>query len=838
MLIAGVMTVGTAGATLTGTTFEGDDGNTIVNTAGNQDWVNAPNLSIQTDQATGQCDNSYTQGSKEDDTNVVIGLGSIPNSKADLGKFGVASETRPNGDVFMYLAWTRNNLSGTTNFDFEINQLAQPSMTLACGSADKAITLLRRGDATASNTPGGSIPDDLLISYDIQGGSQTPTLSFRRWTGTAWSNPVTLSSTNSEGKINSSPVTFDSVSYPAAAFGEASINLTGAGIIPNQNTPGASCVAFGSAYVKSRASSSFTAQMKDYIAPASIGLDNCGSITIDKVTVPAGDTTQFSFDGTPAAPKAQLADFQLADATAPRVFSGLNAGNYAVSETVPTGWDLTNLTCNDSNGTIVGSTANITLDANEDVTCTYTNTKRGSIKIVKQSDPDGTAFTMNPTGFNGNASFQLTDTGAAGGASQAFTNIVPTTTTGGPYSISETLPSGWEQQSATCSAGTIGAIVVNPGQETTCTFVNQARGHIIVIKQTDPAEEGVIPEAQQTSFAFDAVGGAYADFSLTDDGINDQELVPGSYSVSETAPSGWEQSGVTCNDNDATNDPGHLDLQAGETITCIFSNEADASITLVKQTLNGEAGSFTIVTSGDGTDFDGSQTLTVPGDPSHTVTPLDPGTYSAIETVPAGWVLKSSSCVNDANTGTIHLAAGEHEICTYVNELQIGSITIHKQSIKTTGDGQGGTVNIPMAGVQFTVAGFAPKSTDQFGNVCFDRIPFDPVNGTSYQVTETTPNGFFDIAPFSVTVNNVSYCGDGLGEAKTVENTPKTNISVSVDSVVTPALGGTESTVDCVDASDTSVAGGSTSPATGDGTFSNAVALVPGTYVCTIIIDP
>ena len=82
-----------AGATLSGTTFEGNDGNIVAN--GGVDWANLVStggtLSIGTDQPTGQCDNSFTQGSKEDETNVVIGLGSIPNNKADIGKYAVGS---------------------------------------------------------------------------------------------------------------------------------------------------------------------------------------------------------------------------------------------------------------------------------------------------------------------------------------------------------------------------------------------------------------------------------------------------------------------------------------------------------------------------------------------------------------------------------------------------------------------------------------------------------------------------------------------------------------------------------------------------------------------------
>jgi hypothetical protein len=80
----------------------------------------------------------------------------------------------------------------------------------------------------------------------------------------------------------------------------------------------------------------------------------------------------------------------LTDAAAPRVYSALSPGNYSVTETLPVaGWDLANLVCNDANGSVnlATGTANIVLDANEDVTCTYTNTQRGSLTIQKVTDP-------------------------------------------------------------------------------------------------------------------------------------------------------------------------------------------------------------------------------------------------------------------------------------------------------------------------------------------------------------------------------------------------------------------------------------------------------------------
>src|SRR5690349_3032830 len=74
-------------ANLAGSSFEGNDGNLVVNTAGGTDWVNAPNRVRGDDQASGTNDNSFGQGTKEDSANTTVVSGSIPPQKSDLTRF-------------------------------------------------------------------------------------------------------------------------------------------------------------------------------------------------------------------------------------------------------------------------------------------------------------------------------------------------------------------------------------------------------------------------------------------------------------------------------------------------------------------------------------------------------------------------------------------------------------------------------------------------------------------------------------------------------------------------------------------------------------------------------
>src|SRR6266545_1909117 len=245
-----------SGANLTGSTFEGNDGNLVVNTAGNTDWANAPNRVRGDDLASGGTDNAFGGGTKEDDPIVKVVTGSIPPQKSDLTRFYVASEFASNSN-FLYLAWERTNVLGSANMDFELNQQAQPDLTT-------------EGTKTLVRTAG-----DILITFDF-GGSGSPVLGLLKWVTSGatsqcfasnslpcWGNRVDLSAAGfAEGAVNSTTVT-DPIppdaprTLQALTFGEAAINLSAAGVIPSGQ-----CVSFASAFLKSRSSASFNAELK------------------------------------------------------------------------------------------------------------------------------------------------------------------------------------------------------------------------------------------------------------------------------------------------------------------------------------------------------------------------------------------------------------------------------------------------------------------------------------------------------------------------------------------------------------------------------------------------
>ena len=89
---------------LSGSTFAGGDGNLLTNptTFGTTDWQNVAGRNTGIDLPSGSGDNSFGQGTKEDDPNVSVVSGSIPPQKSDLTRFYEASEFA-NGSNFLYL---------------------------------------------------------------------------------------------------------------------------------------------------------------------------------------------------------------------------------------------------------------------------------------------------------------------------------------------------------------------------------------------------------------------------------------------------------------------------------------------------------------------------------------------------------------------------------------------------------------------------------------------------------------------------------------------------------------------------------------------------------------
>jgi hypothetical protein len=400
---------------LSGSTFAGGDGNLLTNptTFGTTDWQNVAGRNTGIDLPSGSGDNSFGQGTKEDDPNVSVVTGSIPPQKSDLTRFYEASEFA-NGSNFLYLAWERTNNLGSANMDFEINQKTQPDLTTT-------------GAKTLNRTAG-----DLLVTFDFTNGGGKPTIGLLTWvtngaasqcfssnTVPCWGNHKTLDGSTAIGAVNN----LDAVTDPfvsntpnnigALRFGETAINLTAAGVFP-----AGTCEAFGSAFLKSRSSASFPAEVKDFIAPVPVNISNCGSIKIIKHTDSRGIGQKFSYtsnlpaespgpvNGVPqggvACPGNANAGVQAdgsfclndagnsagGDSAGNTVFNNaLQAGTYTVTEGAdPSGFTFESLSCTGGSTSKSGKTATINLAPGDQVVCTYVNQQNTATLATEVSD--------------------------------------------------------------------------------------------------------------------------------------------------------------------------------------------------------------------------------------------------------------------------------------------------------------------------------------------------------------------------------------------------------------------------------------------------------------------
>ncbi len=120
-----------------------------------------------------------------------------------------------------------------------------------------------------------------------------------------------------------------------------------------------------------------------------------------------------------------------------------------------------------------------------------------------------------------------------------------------------------------------------------------------------------------------------------------------------------------------------------------------------------------------------------------------------------------------------------------------------------------------------------PLTTNAQGAACVDGLVLSSFVG-DYTVTETVPFGYVPDGAVAKNVAVTAAASCPAGDLVTFSNTPLTNISVSVDSIIP---GGTSSTVSCTGFAPV------TTDATGDTTV-GLNNLLAGSYTCTVVIAP
>jgi len=312
----------------------------------------------------------------------------------------------------------------------------------------------------------------------------------------------------------------------------------------------------------------------------------------------------------------------------------------------------------------------------------------------------------------------------------------------------------------------------------------------------------------------------------------------------------------------------------------VVSRPTCGSITIIKHTLNG-AGTRSGVdqdfsytsTGGLSTDTSGFTLNDKAGcDPSTTCTTatntqsytlVPPGSYHVTEGAnPANFTFVSLTCTHAGNGTTaaqdgtilkqadITLGIGGSAVCTYTNQQQLGAIRINKTSSKGTNPVLAGakfyictnsspttsncTAPTPVGGTALT----EPQTTDSNGTICVANLAF-----ASYYVFESAAPSGYGIDDSSVHTANVNGSGDCSSSTSATVTLPFTDTPLSKIYLGWHSLAGvgvTTATIQCTGETGTPPAftdGGSTPTITktlGNGTST----LAPGTYTCTVVIDP
>jgi uncharacterized surface anchored protein len=472
-----VTSSGPAAGSLPGSNFEIDtDANlTVDGAAPAEDWISVPaaDENRQEDEPTGANDDSFGQGTKEDTAVPTVVDGSIPNNKSDLRHFGAYLETTTvNGETerFLNVFWHRvQEPTGTTNMDFEFNKSTTTS--------GNGVTPVRSAG-------------DVLIQYDLSQGGTNPTLWLSRWVTTGpgsqcqannatpcWGTRVNLSAAgDATGSINTSPITAANSdglgAMSARTFGEAQIDFDALAGTD-------ACTSFGSAYLKSRSSDSFTAALKDFIAPVPLDFNICGSVHVikhDDATPPnlldgaafdlVEDAAPINNVGGPGAEDTNVVDScvtgELPDPAADDGvcdFGEVAQGDYWVVETAaPPGHDLANPVYQ-----------HVTVVADEEVTVTFVDPRlRGAILITKTAK-----HAAAPGGTQPQADVEFS---VEGQAANVTTNDQGQACVGGllfgDYDVTELVPAGYHAAGPTTKTVTVDQAGTCASGAETVSFVN------------------------------------------------------------------------------------------------------------------------------------------------------------------------------------------------------------------------------------------------------------------------------------------------------------------------------------------------------------------------------
>lgn len=509
-----------------------------------------------------------------------------------------------------------------------------------------------------------------------------------------------------------------------------------------------------------------------------------------------------------------------------------------VTETIPSGYTLSNITCS---GAGAGNTTMNTAGGYVDITaagvpagaainCSFTNDKLPSLTLVKTvSNTHGGTVAANSVNLT--ATGPTTISGVTG-ASTVTNGLVPL----GTYALSEANPSGYAAGPWSCNAGTLSGsnLTLAAGQNATCTINDADISPLLTLVKTVTNDNGgTAAVADFTLIATNGattISGSSGSASVTNAAVN-----AGTWTLSEGGPTGYAASVWNCTSGSLSGSS--LTLSPGQNATCtINNNDISPKLTLVKQVINAHggtlaAGSVTLTANGP-TPITGTT-----GAASVTNATVNAGSYTLSESATPGYTPSPWSCTAGTLTGSsLALAPGQNATCTITNSDNAPILTL----VKTVTNDNGGTV----AANSVNLSASGPVAIS--GVTGSAAVTSAPVSSGTYTLSEANPAGYA-AGPWSCTAGTLS--GNSLtlalGQTSTCTiNDNDVSPALTLTKTVTNTHGGTvtASSVILTATGPTTITGASgtaavTNAAVNPGTYAlseaNPAGYTPGTWSCT-----
>ncbi len=527
----------------------------------------------------------------------------------------------------------------------------------------------------------------------------------------------------------------------------------------------------------------------------------------------------------------------------------LRPGTYQIVETLPGGYLSRAATVGTVNSTSDGSVVSATDigsialgDGQAGINYYFGNVKPVTIGglVYQDTNDSGVYSSGNDTGISGvtltlsgtndlGVSITATATTGSGGTFSFTTDSNGNAIRPGTYAVTETLLSGYLAVAATVgtvsgtsdgsvvSSTKIGSIVLGDGQSginyyfgnvkpvTVGGTVYEDKNDSGVYASGDPLISGVTltltgTNGQGQSITATATTNSSGAFSFTTDS-NGHSLLPGTYQVVQTQPSGYLLGAATVGTVNSSNDGsvvsattiGSIVLTSGQAgINYNFGDlkpitvsgevyedkndsgvyaSGDAGISGVTVTLSGTNDKGTSITATATTNASGTFSFTTDSNGNA----LRPGTYQIVETVPSGYLARAAtvgtvnssadgSVVSTTTIGSIVLAESQGGVNYYFGDIKPITVsgTVYEDSndngVLNSGEPGIGGVTLTLSGTNdqgtsitatATTNGSGAYSfmTDSNGNV---------LRPGTYQIVETQPSGYLTGAATVGTVNGSS----------------------------------------------------------------------------------